>query len=463
MELTATLVAPEGPKTLYVWAEDNAGNISAAPSTRTFVYDTAIPVASITAIPLSQSALFSLDGLATDGYGVSSVSITQNGVALPGLTTGGTAQSRTFAVANLPRNPASPADPLLETGTYVYRVVATDATGKTSTPAEITIKVDITPPNVNEITAPLASPPESMSIGVNAISGTAYIFRGNASDADSPISRVWYVINGSATAPVVSTTPTDAGYTAFTTAGTWALTKNIPAELPEGLNRYLHVLAEDSAGNRSVSATTVRFDVDRADPVLSDILLDGVAFNTTSIENKLAQYTLSGLASDTHGIASVAITQNGAAIPPVAITLGGTAQATTWSLANLPYGTTDNDTYEYVITATDLTGKTHSLTRRVRYDTVGPELTVMSPAPGSWLNALSVSVNGIATDSTAVSAVYYQATAHDEATAPTTPADPSVAANWTSAGWTGATGTNSWNLSVTEASQGRKKLISSSC
>ncbi|HNQ96611.1 MAG TPA: hypothetical protein PKH81_00780, partial [Treponemataceae bacterium] len=272
-------------------------------------------------------------------------------------------------------------------------------------------------------------------------------------------------------APAITTTPAAAGYTEVLTSGEWSFVKTLPDDIAEGLGWRLHVLAEDASGNRTDPgvAASVVFDVDRSDPVASE-----TTYISAEIVNIKTSFSLEGEAIDSHGIFSLTVSQkqdDGAVVPinTNGPTLGGTVTNRTWTLANLPrnpadigVATTVNGVYEYIITATDLAGKTHSVTRRLRFDTIGPELTVVSPADAYWSPAATIAFNGVASDLTAVDKVYYQRTAESVVVAPDIPADPGVEANWTGAGvgggWTLVTGKNTWNFSLTEAGEGRQKV-----
>jgi|GEM_PF-5734431 len=467
---TVAMSGTEGPRTLYVQVEDNAGNRSGS-ITQAFTYDTAKPTLSVDgASSRNANDVFQITGAATDNYGIGSVTVTQNGTVIStnGPAYGGSPQARTWTLANLPRDPGTIGAALLADGTFTYQIYSTDLASKTSNTATVTVTVDRTPPNVNAVTAPASG-----QTGIDAIGGESYLFRGNASDETTGVgvAKIWYTIDKNLVAPAidVGNTPDMHGYTEVATSGNWNFTKTIPGELAQGIGYYIHVLAEDRSGNRTATAdaTNVRFDVDQADPVAGETII-----GSSSVVDRKATFSLTGSATDTHGISTVTITQkldSGTAIDITSNgpTLIGPTTSRTWTLENLPRGNTvatigntvtTNGTYEYVITATDLAGKPHSITRRIRFDNVGPTVTVLAPSSGSWANSLNVPVNGIASDLTAVATVYYHETAAGVMIAPTVPADPSDPDNWTGAGWTDANGTNSWDFTLTEASEGLKKV-----
>jgi hypothetical protein len=472
----AAALGGEGAKILYVQVEDNAGNLSDwGTHSAGFVYDTAVPVVSASGAAMRDAnAQFVLSGSAVDNYGIATLAVTQrkgNGdiitVSGSGLTLDGSAQSRGWSLAGLPRDPLTPVDPAsfdggAADGTYEYRITATDLAGKTSLVSTVTVRIDTSAPGVNTITAPGAG-----QVGVNALGGTSYLFRGSASDAGVGLAKVWYAITKAEDAPAIGDgeTPIDAGYTSITTTGNWSFPRVIPDELAEGVGYYLHVLAEDSAGNRTdpAAAVKVSFDVDRANPVAAETTV-----GTTNVVNRKAGFSLGGTALDSHGIATVVVSQKkddgtALAITTAGPSLGGSAQSRSWTLADLPRdpGSDGRGTqalvdglYEYVITVTDLAGKSHSVTRSVRFDATGPDVTITAPDQDSWANSSTVTIRGVASDLTGVRAIYYKVGALEG----DLPADLSLDSAWETTGWSKATGTSSWNAGATISGEGLRTV-----
>ena len=312
---------------------------------------------------------------------------------------------------------------------------------------------------------------------MNALSGSPYLFRNKADEpsTDVGVAKIWYQITKSSTASVIpeGESPADHGYTELATGGNWSFTKNVPAEIAEGTGYWLHVLAEDKAGNRNAEATSVKFDVDLDDPEVTETEV-GVA----TMVDRRESFDLFGAATDSHGIGTdnddnvlITVTQslNGEEATPIPISEvagdGGlvlikVGTGYTWNIEDLPFGETEetrgnnaeDGTYEYKITTTDLVGKTHTITRRINFDTIGPEVTFTIPAANSWQTSFDVSASGSATDSASVTAVYYY-TSDDPAPLVT---DPKTVADL--AGWASATGTNPWKLERTFTTQGNKVL-----
>lgn len=452
---SVTMSGAEGPRTLYVKAEDNAGNVASTSASRAIVFDKAVPTVAVDGSERWEKALFTLSGTAVDSYGVASVSVRQNGTLISPntATVTGTAPSFMWSIGNLPRNPLAPGTSLLADGTYVYTVQATDLAGRPSTIASLTVTVDTTAPATNAIAAPLSG-----QTGQNALSGAAYVFGGSTTDAGVGISKIWYAINATATmaAVPVADSPAGYGYTELATAGSWNFSKTLGAgkDIAEGKDYYLHVLAEDKAGNRTPAAADVRFDVDIANP--------GVAinapFNVMDVVDRTASYALAGTITDSHGVATVTVTQKdgaGAVVTVLNQNFATPVPSYSLNLANLPWNAalapvTVNDNYEYTVSATDAVGKITSVTRRARLDTAGPSVSVVTPANGAWSGTSDIPVTGVATDLTGVAAVYYSTAASE----PAIPAVPGVIGNWTANGWDKATNTGSWNFALTALAEG---------
>jgi len=201
---------------------------------------------------------------------------------------------------------------------------------------------------------------------------------GSAGDAGVGLAKIWYAIDKIAAAPAIVTTPAAAGYTELATGGNWNFTKAIPGDLAEGVGYYLHVLAEDSSGNRTPMAVSTRFDIDQAAPSL-DSAAPSTQYATSSV-------TLAGTASDTNGLSSVTATRyNGTTTVAQAVVGSGS-----WSIAVDP-AVIGEGVFTYAITATDVAGRTTTIEKIVTVDMTPPAVSVSNVSPLVGSNT----VNGI--------------------------------------------------------------------
>ncbi len=446
----------EGPKTIYVMTEDNAGNLSADGAyARSFVYDTAAPLLSVSGSANREvKEGFILSGTASDGYGVANVRAwqTKNSGAKVEINTAGptgpdgTSGTAAWTLADLPRDPSNIGTQLLTDGLYEYEISATDNAGKTSLFSAITVRVDSTAPETNAINYPGTD-----QIGANAISGSAYTFKGFASDAGVGVARVYYLLDHTAIASVDT-----ADYSTLATSGSWSFTEDLDYDgtgadtgLSEG-RWYLHVIAEDSSGNQT-TATTVMFDIDQAAPTASETYVG----SDSTMTEAAAGFEIRGNAQDTNGLASIAVRQkrnDDAYVSIYSAALSGASAA--WTLASLPRNTavpTDllsgaaaDGIYTYEIIATDAAGRTSPpVYRIVTYDAGLPTVTVDTPQNGAVVSSATLTIAGTASDGTGsgIAAVYYSldGTDPDETTGT-------------------LSGTTIWNKSIDLGAEGPKTL-----
>jgi hypothetical protein len=169
----------------------------------------------------------------------------------------------------------------------------------------------------------------------------------------------------------------------------------------------------------------------------------------------------SGTASDSDALTGLTVqySKNGVSQGTVPIAPSGTS----WSWSPFASGVdaaghTTDGLWSFVFTATDIAGKTTTVTKAVTIDTAAPTTTVTSPSSGGWASTASLSVTGVATDGTGsgvakvyvkVDGLYVAGTSTDHSAE-----DPTVPAN----GWTLATGQTSWTASLTLSAEGRKTL-----
>jgi len=436
----------EGQFTLWVAAYDNAGNLSAI-SSRDFGVDQAPPNLTETSHPASSytKSAFALGGDVGDTDALASLSITESkngGAAVAvGLTSVpaslGGAKSATYTSASLPLGGVAD-------GSYAYALTAKDVAGKTTT-VNRTVNIDTTPPTVS-----LTAMPAWVSSSAYTITGTG----GDPNGGASGVASVQYKLDGGAWTNAVWTDSSGGG----NTAGSWSATLS---GLAEG-QHSLEVQAADAAGNVTTLSTT-NFGVDLNPPNLAVAAAPATITAATA-----ASFTgFSGSLYDTNpaGLASLTLssTQNGNPVATdAAISYPGTSttNGNPWSYAFAVDGS-DHGTdglWSFTFTATDVSGKTATVTKTIMIDTTAPTTTVTSPGSGGWVSTASLSVTGVATDGTGsgVAAVYVKADALYAAGTPTdhSAEDPTVSAN----GWTLASGQTSWSAALSLSGEGRKTL-----
>lgn len=510
----------ENKKTLCVRATDTVGNVSEI-YTQDFDYDKAIPsltVVSYTATAEGSSALslnqvdlvplfevngnFSLNGTASDGYGISSIVITQKigeGEEHTITTINPTASSQyvengNWSVNNLPRNPENVTESLtgddIISGIYTYKVTITDAVGKASTKT-VKAVIDRTAPTVN-ITTPNST---TSNTGLNAISVVSFRFAGTAGDSGdgaTGVEKVWYEIlaqNGTpkaapTTNTTIDTTWTSQGFKLASNTTSWFFLQPIISGTTMPVNtsdenygsicegKYkLSVYAVDKAGNVSSAASQI-FDVDMAAPEIETVL-DGTLLDESMTQTKTNAYSFKYKVAETYGFTTgypqLTIRKDNAkdnqgnpvytnftpsepdANGYITVTIGSeqTPQA--------------DGLYEYIISATDAVGKSTIIKRNILLDTTPPTLTVISPELSVWQNAAAVTVNGSAEDKSGTFAVWYlfgvdSIPVSGEGAIPSSGSSAKEDSVWTG-GWTKAEGSTSWSINVTGEEGIPKKLF----
>ncbi len=326
-------------------------------------------------------------------------------------------------------------------GPRTVQIRARDRFGKQST-ITYSFTVDTIPPEVA-----ISAPTEA-----DWLSGASGSVQGTATDADSTVTAVRVWVGPQGTEPPAEVTE----WTLATGTSSWNSSWNLNA-LGEGLQRA-HVRARDAAGNWS-STLTRDFGVDQSPPVLTETTIGG----PTGARNEA--FSLGGSVSDTNALASLVVTQRRGTDDPVEVyrneSLSGTSQP--WTLASLPRDPDAADpadpaavdvsdgVYVYEITVTDVAGKTATLTREVRVDLVGPEVTILTPSDGAAVQGTALLITGTAADVGGVSAVtetrYWVG-----AVAATPPADYDD--------WSLATGAGNWNatLNFAPGEEGARRL-----
>ncbi len=390
-------------KTFYLRATDLAGNVGS--TSRGFGIDQTAPTTTSSA-PASASAAFAITGTAGDSNALASIRIVQrfdgdagsDTVAYDSALAGTSAAWSTGSI--LPIGGVA-------SGTYEYFITITDLAGRTYATTN-TVLIDLDAPESLSVTAPAVG-----RVDLNAISGTSFTVTGAASDAGVGLAKIWYLIDHNAVAAAGT-----AGYSQVAASdGPWSFALDLDVDaagadtgLAEG-TWYLHVKAEDAAGNRTAdgAAVTVEFDHDQAAPSVTE-----TALGTTSIVDDNDGFSLSGAASDGWGVASVAVYQIKDGGAKVLVSTNGPATSdgwATWSLASLPRNPVSIGTqqpltsasdgiYEYEIVVTDLATKTpvNVLKRTVRFDKSAPELVVNAPLAAESSSSNLYDISGTARD-----------------------------------------------------------------
>jgi hypothetical protein len=439
-------LSSEGQFTLWTAAYDNAGNLSAI-SSRNFGADQNPPTLTETNHPATSStkAAYTLAGSIGDTNSLGSLTITEskNGGTANSVTFASTPsslsgnQSATYISASLPFGVGS-IDTVGHTndGSYAYVLTATDIAGKT-TVVNRTVNIDTTPPTVALNAVPAW------------ISATAYTISGTATDPSggaSGIATIQYQLDGGAWANA-TWTDTSGGHN---TSGAWSATLSALAEE----NHSLVVRANDAASNTTTLGAS-SFGVDLNPPAITE-----TALGTTAQVTKNASFTMTGSISDTNpaSIAGtsllVSVSVNGGAATPATIV------GSTWSYTQAKV----DGSYSYLITATDVSGKTTSLNRLALLDSTPPILGVASPtpSPGTWVSSTTLALGGSAQDGagSGVKNIYYLVdVAANDHSADVAAWNLTNGASAPTVGWTATTGLpGSWTGSSTLAGEGAKIL-----
>ena len=363
-----------------------------------------------------------------------------------------------------------------EPDSVTYKLTGNDSAE--SNQKTISLKYDDTVPSVPTIT----TWPD-----VNATEQDSITFKGAASDADSGIEDV-YVQFWDSTNTGTKTAEIKASYS----GGSWfyqtspKTDNDIKTVFASEGKKVIKVIAVDKVGLKNTAQKEFTYDTSKPDITITKSQLEGASETASipSIVNK--RITLIGTTSDVYGINKIEIEQSKNGGTPVKKTL---TAAASWTTVALPYKSdgsaytvddTTNDiannsagadgTYTYKITVTDDAGKTNSVTATIILKTVAPEITVSTPAFNAngistkWQTSKNVTVSGTATSSANITGVYYIINKKTTDTAPTTtPTNPKDEASWEAAGWTAASGTNSWSINLenlSESSSANKLYIS---
>lgn len=254
---------------------------------------------------------------------------------------------------------------------FPVTIKATDSSGNSTTindtNATLGSKLKL---QVKETTAPsivISSPTESQ-ITNNSRPTVSF----TVTDADSGVNSETISVTVDSGSAVTS------GITKTTITNGYQCSYAIPTALSEG-NHTIKVNAKDNDGN-TATERTVTFKVDVTPPVLS------VTAPTNNLLTNKAECTVSGKTSDvTAGIKSVTVRINGGAEQSVSVDSSGNFSTTV---------TLSEGANTIVVTATDNSGLSSSVTRIVTLDTQAPVISSVeiSPNPVSTGEVFTVTV-----------------------------------------------------------------------
>lgn len=393
----------EGKKKIYVRAIDAVGNIGAW-AEKEFTYDTAKPTVTfgkydttdISGNTFDIGKTFKLSGTAADNYGIKSVTLTESkdGAAAQPVTVEGTTS---WSVPKLPKSGNA------VTGTYTYVVTVTDSADKTET-ATLIVNIDTEAPSFT-----ISSPAEN-----DILSGSSTVFGGTVNDgtnsANQGVKGLYYAITDSATAPTQAVTDTSvwtfiAKETTGISSANWDLIRNLGTgksgaaanTVYEG-KKYLHMKAEDKAGNVTATAKTVLFYVDQGLPEITDVKYEKDASNSYALtENDT--YFFAGATPDQGQAAlnySFKITGNvlesneftefeysldGAAAQNIVSNNSTLISATKQAWSKSLTGLTPDATHTIKITAKDAVARTKYVEKEYSFfqDTKAPDIVITNP------------------------------------------------------------------------------------
>jgi hypothetical protein len=378
----------EGAKQLWVAALDKAGNWS-TPTATAFSVDLSAPRATLNmtgtfvevAMLQSTRLPFTLSGTADDaafttGRAAASavLSYTKDGGAATNVALTPAADgswSWSSSSANLTDGTRD--------GLYVFTLTVTDVAGKTSTVQQL-IRIDTTAPTL-VVSAP--APGEPTDQLTYTIIGTSRDTGGVGFDGTQDV-EYQFSTEGST-------------WHALTLSGiNWSQSINLGAG--EG-SRTLNFRSTDAVGN--VASTSVVFYYDLADPTLTE-----TAVGTTDTQYRNADLVFSGTASDTNALSSLYVSINHGAPIPITVdadgadNIPGNADDNSWSYTFDADSPTTEGSYSLVFTATDIAGKSTSLTRTVFVDRTPPSITSVTDLTTGWRTLSSQSISGTASDGT---------------------------------------------------------------
>ena len=401
----------EGNLTITATAKDKAGNTETSEE-ETFVVDQEYPTSEITTDNFETNETFSIEGTASDTFGIEKVEVYQQIVPASGTAPAAVlietiSEATSWTLENLPRDPENPSETLTTgtgadekpvSGTYKYYAKATDKAGKTTKSSpDVKVTVDTIAPVVT------IAAPKDKTTGNDSLSGESYSFYGNVTDtiegvAGVGVDKLIYAFVKSDDDDIDSTTvpsPAENDWQEMpASAGRWSIIKALPdnTEDDDKLDEehwYFFVKAVDNAGNIS-APQSVHFHVDSEAPSLdvstTGITEDDIYYYYKALPDGTTTdtFTLEGTASDSYGIKSVEV--NGSEV---------TVTGDSWSK---DITITPNTSTTVTVKVTDLVGKTASKSYTLYLDNTEPELTITSPVAEDSLEEGTATLRGTVSD-----------------------------------------------------------------
>ncbi|MBO4859873.1 MAG: hypothetical protein J5527_15265 [Treponema sp.] len=505
-----TLGSTQGEIQVQYRVEDKLGNSNAAnPVTRSFYYDYQDPVITETdTVAEYKNAIFTLTGTAYDTYKLGYIEVkdttannkvyrsdsdTNTKIKLftgetetNDITTAVTAESAiTWKLV------FTDADWIgFSEGSHKFLISAYDVSGRQSNIVTKSVWVDKSAPVIvdeDNDNDRLKVPSEEETQGVS------FKFSGKARDhyqnttKDSGVKEVYIQVVKAGTEVADITEAESATNTAWIKAtGTTAWNQTIVFSEHDVFNeegpKVLRVQAFDDAGNNS-EIYSKNFVYDKASPILSvatytpSISVEAnspkLALSQTGLKaefNVNGNFSLSGTSSDGYGIANIVVYQqiNGGTEKEIQ-TLSGD-QVSSWNITGLPRdettpaNTTASESiasgkYTYVVTVTDLAGKTASRTVEATIDKTAPTIRIEKPTSDSSntgensINVVSFRFSGSAADSgtgaTGVEKIWYKIIKQNDTTSTTSAPTSNTTedSTWTGLGFKKANGDTNWDFS----------------
>jgi hypothetical protein len=289
---TSYTFTTSGAKTLYAWAKDAAGNVSAsrtAAITITFASDTTAPTVTAFTIPATSTSLTVpvTTFTATDNTGVTGYIITESATPPAASTAGWSAVAPSSYTATA-------------SGAHTLYAYARDAAGNVSASrsASVTITLassDTTAPTVTAFTIPATA--TSLTVPVTSFTAT------------DNTGVTGYIITGSATAPAASA----AGWSAVAPSSYTATASGA---------HTLYAYAKDAAGNVSASrSASVTITLAASDTTAPTVTAFAIPATTHSLAIPINLFT----ASDNVGVTGYILTVSASTPSPTAAGWSATA------------------------------------------------------------------------------------------------------------------------------------------